>query len=277
MTGHEHHEQESQNFVTSSSLKNYVVATGSLTLVINLSLYIYKVAKGTDMPLLLLIIIALALSIFYILSFFKREEGLSTPQHIWITLMNSLMLFTSISGVNGMLDSARTQFESQNAPPSHTYRLQDHVPIDEASIGSFFKHLIFPTHGWFNTAEATQNATKEIINSAITNIDVTQKLTDTLIRQKITDLDSIDSLHQAVTELGNHYLQAMESFHAAEKILKERNIPYKIDAGPLQVVPKFEPAEQRAVTQKQQINQLQVQQQHLMINREQLVRQIIPN
>lgn len=181
MLGKDNNDQHSQSFVSSSSLKNYAVATGSLTLVINLSLYIYQVITSTKMPTWLLVIIALSLSIFYINSFFKREKGLTNSQHIWISFLNALMLFTSISGINGMLDSTHQQLDSKNPASPQSFISPKHLPVAKASIGDFLKHLIFPTHAWFNAAEAEQEGTKETIVSAINSIDNIQKLTDTLI------------------------------------------------------------------------------------------------
>jgi len=220
----------SENFVSAASLKNYAVATGSLTLVINTSLYIYKIIRGTDMPNALLICIALVMSILYILSFFKREEGLSLPQHIWISFLNSLMLFTSISGINGMLDSARQQYDARKPVAVYPFKQGSYLGVQQASMGDFFKYLIFPTHGWFNSTERQRRTTEAIISSAMNTISTTRQLADTLINEKMKDRRAIDTLRQKIDTLLSNYnatlalvQQADSSVRTAESLAKTKN------------------------------------------------------
>ena len=98
-----------QQFVDSASLKSYAQATTVLTVVVNLILYVYNAIRdGRIMPNKLLIPIAVILSVLYVLSFFKKDPSNTLAQYCWITSLNSIMLFTSISGVNspdGIKDS----------------------------------------------------------------------------------------------------------------------------------------------------------------------------
>ena len=198
-----------KNFVTLGSLKNYATATASLTLVINIILYVYSAIKnGQVMPGSLVIPLAIILSILYILSFFKRDKGITTAQYIWITALNGLMIFTSISGVNGMLDSARHAFSRSNQPAGDS--------LQTASVGSFFKHIFLPTHGWFNVTGMSDIERTYIINSTITTIDTTKEVINTLIEQKQTDLNTIDTLNKRLDSVRSEYINTLKQFTEVE-------------------------------------------------------------
>jgi hypothetical protein len=288
MSSNESDENQPDNFVSHDSLKNYTVATGSLTLVINTSLYIYKSITDREMPNGLLISIALSLSILYILSFFKRKKGLAMSKYLWMTFLNSIMLFTSISGVNGMLDTARQEIDTKNPSPLHTFNGRGHLSIAEASIGKFFKHLILPTHGWFNAAEAEQNKTKGIVLATLSSIETTQNLTDSLIKQKARDIKTIDTLYKTIDTLRVHYIKILDLFQKAESdmralqsLLKVRTILQEVIDEVTQTAPGIETdrrlsiqqqqeREQQRQVQQQQIQQLQERLQKLQKQRQQL-------
>lgn len=253
ITPPETHQEETveKNFVSLSSLRNYATATASLTVVINVLLNIYaSFNSGKVMPLQLLIPLAIILSLAYILSFFKKDKGLTSAQYVWIAGLNSLMLFTSISGVNGMLDSARQSFAKANySPPSATI-------VQTASFGSFLKHILFPTHGWFNPSEMDERERKQVIQSAISTIDTTQKLIDTLIRQKQRDINTIDRLHKKLDSVRKQYIKILDQFTQTESTVAE--IKSLIDEDKMQA------------NVKTQLNQLQTT---IEINKVELVQQ----
>jgi hypothetical protein len=199
-----------KNFVSLGSLKNYATATASLTLIINIILYAYSaIRSGQVMPVSLVIPMAIILSILYILSFFKRDKGLTSAQYIWITALNGLMLFTSISGVNGMLDSARQAFSKVNQGPAGD-------TVRSASVGSFFKHIFLPTHGWFNVTEMSDMERTSVINSTITSIDTTKAVISNLIEQKQKDINTIDTLSRQLDSVRTQYIHTLTQFTQVE-------------------------------------------------------------
>lgn len=281
-----------KNFVTLSSLRNYATATASLTVVINVLLYFYaSLRSGKVMPLQLLIPLATILSLAYILSFFKRDKGLTPAQYVWITGLNSLMLFTSISGVNGMLDSARQTFAKAN------YSSPSAAIVQTASFGSFLKHILFPTHGWFNPSEMDERERKQVIQSAISTIDTTQKLIDTLIQQKQRDINTIDTLHKKLDSVRKKYIKTLDQFTQTEStvsqltsLVNERNMQTNvriqltqlqttIEINKVELVQQKQQQEQQQQNQVQQeleqkpVQQLQQQQQQLQQQKRQLRRQ----
>lgn len=281
-----------QNFVSSTTLKNYATATASLTVVINIILYCYTIFKHTIMPNTFLVPTAICLSILYILTFFKRENNSTYAQYAWVTCLNSLMLFTSISGTNGMLDTARKNFDNHNVNHNTVQKNYADPNMQEASIGDFFKHILFPTHGWFNTAEAEKNDTKIIIQSAINNIDTTQKVIDTLISQKTKDLTTINELHEQLDSIRTNYITTLSLYKEAESniasfknLLDQQNIAHEavppssavspaITANIIVLQQQQQQQEQQKKQQQNiqihQINKLQQQNQQLQMQRRKL-------
>src|SRR6516164_5944293 len=103
-----------QGFVTSNSLKSFPIATVVLTIVLNLIMYFYNAFAGNNMRSSILILIALVFSIIYVGIFLDREEGSKLSKYLFVTLLNGITLFSSISGVNSILDSANNHMDLQN-------------------------------------------------------------------------------------------------------------------------------------------------------------------
>jgi hypothetical protein len=244
-------------FVDSSSLRSYAVATAALTVVLNLVLYVYNViADGKVMPNKLLLPIAIALSLFYILSFFKRDPGNTLAQYCWITGLNSIMLFTSISGANTMLDKARDAFVSQGQKQ-----------VSTASFGDFFVHLVFPTHGWFSTRQIILTPSKEEVTSITMSLDTTQRFIDTLLVQKKNDLATINQLHTKVDSLQTNFIATLDAFSkvkthlvAFQDSLRDANINFYTPEITIRTIPKIE-ENKTALVQQQQVQKIVQQQQ----------------
>lgn len=244
-------------FVDSTSLKSYAQATAALTVVINVILYIYNVSNDKVMPDKLLLPIAIVLSILYILSFFKRDRSITLAQYCWVTALNSIMLFTSITGANGMLNSARNSFVTKK---------QD--SLQTASLSDFFVHVFFPTHSWFSTNEIVLSPAKEEITSITNRLDTTQKFIDTLLAQKKSDAGTIEHLHKKVDSLQTTYLTTLNSFSKIQVTwlnlqdsLKRVNTTYKAPVEIAKLLPKIETDKNQLIEQQQQQKQQQQQQQ----------------
>ena len=244
-------------FVDSTSLKSYAQATAALTVVINVILYFYNVSNGKVMPDKLLLPIAIGLSILYILSFFKRDRSITLAQYCWVTALNSIMLFTSITGANGILNSARNSFNTNNQPSLQT-----------ASFYDFFVHVLFPTHSWFSTNEIVLSPAKEEITFITNRLDTTQKFIDTLLAQKQSDALAIEHLHKKVDSLQTTYLTTLNSFSKVQvswinlqDSLKRVNTTYKAPVEIAKLLPKIETDKHLLQQQQQQQQQLQQQQQ----------------
>ena len=259
--------QTPQQFVDSASLKSYAQATTVLTVVVNLLLYVYNaVQDGRIMPNKLLIPIAVILSVLYVLSFFKKDPTNTVAQYCWITALNSIMLFTSISGVNSMLYSARQSFETSNQNT-----------VKEASIGDFFINLVFPKHSWFGGQKIVITPAKEEIVSITNSLDTTKLFIDTLLAQKQNDLATINQLHQKVDSLQTNYIETLDEFYKAQQgMLKFQDSLSQIH---LNYVPPKETTEltskiendkkilvhQQEIQHVQQVQQKQVQQQNVEV------------
>ena len=255
-----------QQFVDSASLKSYAQATTVLTVVVNLILYVYNAIRdGRIMPNKLLIPIAVILSVLYVLSFFKKDPSNTLAQYCWITSLNSIMLFTSISGVNSMLYSARQSFETNN---------QTTV---KASLGNFFVDLLFPKHSWFGGEKIVLTPGKEEIVSITNSLDTTKQFIDTLLAQKQNDLATINQLHEKVDSLQTNYIQTLNEFsRVQESVVKfqdsmsQVHVNYQPQIEVAHLAPKIETEKNILVRdqkaqQVEQVQQQQEQQQNVQV------------
>jgi hypothetical protein len=274
-------ETDDSNFVSLSSLKSYATATASLTMVLNVIMYIYKQVQLKDMALGLVVPIAILLSTAYIISFFKKDKKATRAQHVWITALNAIMLFTSVSGVNGMLDSAQISAAKANAnTPARS----------EQSVGDFFKHVFLPTHGWFNVTEMDDNERSQIIQQTINSIDSTQKVIDTLITQKQKDLNTIDTLHKSLDTVRTEYIKTLTKITEAQNTLQQlqagelhphvreqiNHVQATIQGSQQQLLQQRQERELHRVpqpTETQPVQHLQIQQRQLQIQKRQLYQQ----
>lgn len=207
--------QQQAAFVDRKSLKNYASATAALTVVINIILYIYSIYKQQNMPNTVLLPIAIGLSVLYVLSFFAKEPETTAAQYSWITVLNATMLFTSISGTNGILEEMRKSYVDQN---------KAHNNIKNASIIDVVKHVIFPTHGWFTTTEVHNDLNKQVLHNTIAAIDTAQALITHLVQQKTADSIAIDTLTENVITLRSRYIQALETNIKSDSALYRLNL-----------------------------------------------------
>jgi hypothetical protein len=256
--------ESSEGFVKSDSLKQYATATTLLTFVLNIAMYVYNAVAANNMPSSVLILLALTSSVIYVRIVFKREVGSTLSQYVLITLLNAIMLFTSISGVNSMLDSAYRQIDSQNQTKSETFYYQKNLQPTYASLSDFLKHIIFPTHSWFNPDVSNPDKTKKIITFVVANIDSTKKITDSIIQQKVFDINYIDSLNKTIDTLRADNRYYSELFYNAEKILKERNIPFQTNT----VVKSISPSvNDNSLYKKQQIQIQEIRQRQQQLSK----------
>lgn len=263
----------SQRFVTASSLRNYATATACLTVVINIILYAYSAMKGGKvMPITFVIPTGIILTTAYALSFFKREKGSAIGEYIWVTAMNSIMLFTSISGVNSMLDSARQSFLASNNPTST-------IQTQAASFGGFFKHLLFPTHGFFSESEKMQ----AIIDQSIKSIETTNDLMDTLLVEKEKLTVELDSTKKRYDTIYARINRTEEFLVSIQPYIEQSNIEPVVKAKYYTISESIGSSKKDFFYQKQQFDaskmvaadtkvELESQQSKLLIQKERLVR-----
>lgn len=243
-------------FVDRRSLKNYATATATLTVVINIILYIYSIYKHQNMPNTILLPIAITISILYVLSFFTREAEATMAQYAWITLLNSIMLFTSISGANSMLEKARQSYIDENNRADKN--------IQSASLVDVLKHIIFPTHGWFTTQEIHNDVSSQIIKNTLSTIDTARVLIQNLVERKTTDSIVIDTLSRKVNFLRSQYITALETNIKSDSIVETlKNILISIPEAQKNIKPELMQVQVNVQASKQQLQQQQQQQQQL--------------
>src|SRR5258708_1254990 len=146
-------------FVDSKSIRNFAGASSALTILLNVIMLVYAQIKPAGIPNAALAGLAVFLCLGYSLSFLKKDPASGVSEYVWLTALNSAILFSSLTGINGILKKAGETYASRNtaqvALPANigTKKMvyQYYGKTTEASFGlRDLKNILIPKQAWFN-------------------------------------------------------------------------------------------------------------------------------
>jgi len=254
-SGQELPDASSPKFFDNNTTKDFSLATGYLTALINVMLYLYMTITNKWMPNNILVLIVLVLSIFYVVVFFKRTKPVSMQQKAFGITINSALLFTSLTGTNNMLDKARQGIvDNTNAVSKSSSK--------QASVGDFFLHIVFPTNAIFSDKqEAVQ-----ILNEAQTSIDSANSIITNIIATNATEnathTKTVDSLKSQIAVMATINKNSLQTINQSKELIAQIGTqPGKASAAPaIASSPSFTRTKE-SLEKQSNILQQQVQQQ----------------
>jgi len=280
-------------FADPKSIRNFAGASSALTILLNVIMLIYAQLQPAGMPNPALAGLAVFLCLAYSLSFLKKDPASGIPEYIWLTALNSALLFSSLTGINSILKKAGEAYTSQNtaqaSPQANTVpketALRYYGKTTEASFGlGDLKNIIIPKQAWFNPApvttigaqkikvQANQLTTKALETVAQTEVSINK----VIAAQKVSNQNT-DSLSTALHNLRDQYIQTLAQLSSYQATIADLNQKLKACSGSVPAPTNLSNLQKemesskllQADQQHQQVQQQQVQQQQVQQKRQQ--------
>ena len=285
-------EKSQGSFVDRKSIKNLATASAALTMLLNVIMLVYAQMKPSGMSNGVLAGLAVFLCVAYSLSFLKKDASSGVSEYVWLTALNSALLFSSLTGINSTLKKVgepsntpdTTQITSSGkAAPVKSAAVFGTKPI-EASFGfGDLKNIIIPKQAWFNPATENTLAVRklrkdatQLSSKALLTINQTDTVLNKVIAAQKTTHQKTDSLSTALHDLRDKYIQALaqiSNYQANIVSLNEKlqacsKVAPTISSSTLQAEIEASKSKQ-AEQQNQQAQQVKVQQYRVIQQKQQ--------
>jgi hypothetical protein len=292
-TDEETQSKTATTFVDRKTIGSFAGASASLTVLMNVTMILYSQFKNTPMPNSVLGGLGIVLCLGYSLSFLKKGPAINITEYIWLTALNSAILFSSLTGLNNILKKAGDQYTNQNIQTTQTKgksnsitsvkQFKGNILESSFAIGDL-KNIIFPKQTWvspprqadsFEVKKAKIQA-KQITGQALIAVTKTNiAFSKAIVTQKSSDKKG-DSLSTALNELRTQYIKNLSQLGSYESTISGLNEKLNACGAATPAVTKninelqnaiisSKNQQQQQVIQQQQQQQLHVQRQQLQI------------
>jgi len=264
-------------FVDHRSIRNFATASAALTVLLNVIMLVYGQIEPTAMPNAVLAGLALFLCVAYSLSFLKRDPASGISEYVWLTALNSAILFSSLTGINNMLKNASEPKTDQNIaqiipsknmdPKKEGYVLRQKTI--EASFGvADLKNIIIPKQAWFNPAPVTtkeaqiiKDQAKVLTTQALQTVTQTETAINKVVVTQSVSNQKTDSLSTALQDLRSQCIKTYSQVSSYQATITDLNEKLKACTGSKATPSNVTNLQKAIETSKLQWAELQSQQQ----------------